>query len=61
MVSTLLQLSDPHLLADPAGLYRGIRPGDALALALGQGAAATPAPTLLLLSGDLVQIGRAHV
>ena len=55
MVSTLLQLSDPHLLADPAGLYRGIRPGDALALALGQGAAATPAPTLLLLSGDLVQ------
>jgi len=55
MVATLLQLSDPHLLADPAGLYRGIRPADALVLALRQAAMATPGPTLVLLSGDLVQ------
>jgi Icc protein len=55
MVSTLLQLSDPHLLADPKALHRGIRTGDALAAALGQGAAAAAGVSLLLLSGDLVQ------
>jgi len=55
MVSTLLQLSDPHLLADPSDLYRGIRPADALASALRQAAASIPGPAMLLLSGDLVQ------
>ncbi|MFW6732105.1 MAG: metallophosphoesterase [Synechococcus sp.] len=55
MVSTLLQLSDLHLLADPDALYRGIRPGDALATALHNGAAAASGASLLLLTGDLVQ------
>lgn len=55
----ILQLSDPHLLADPAGCCRGVRAlpqlrdGLEKALALLQ-ARATP-PDLLLISGDLCQ------
>ena len=52
----VLQLSDPHLLADPAGSYRGVVPlrqlGHGLAEALAQ--LARP-PDLLLISGDLCQ------
>jgi 3',5'-cyclic-AMP phosphodiesterase len=51
----LLQLSDPHLLADPAASYRGRRPFPLLAEALRQGAALDPPPHLLLISGDLCQ------
>jgi 3',5'-cyclic-AMP phosphodiesterase len=51
----LLQLSDPHLLADPAASYRGRRPLPLLAEALRQGAALDPPPQLLLISGDLCQ------
>lgn len=51
----LLQLSDPHLLADPAASYRGRRPFPLLAEALRQGAALDPLPHLLLISGDLCQ------
>ncbi|MEO1001909.1 MAG: metallophosphoesterase [Cyanobacteria bacterium J06638_7] len=51
----LLQISDPHLLADPAARYRGRRPGEHLAEALRQGAARSPLPQLLLISGDLCQ------
>lgn len=51
----LLQISDPHLLADPAGCYRGRRPAMHLAEALRQGAARDPLPDLLLISGDLCQ------
>ena len=54
-MSTLLQLSDLHLLADSEALYRGIRPGNALAVALGPGAASASGVSLLLLTGDLVQ------
>ena len=55
----ILQLSDPHLLADPRGRYRErcplalLRYG--LAEALRQLAAAGTPPDLLLLSGDLCQ------
>jgi Icc protein len=49
----LLQLSDPHLLADPGGRYRGRVPLQALEQALVQ-AAAVP-HDLLLISGDLCQ------
>jgi Icc protein len=53
----LLQLSDPHLLADPAGLCRGRPPLDqlrhGLRSALDLLAAAGLAPDRLLLSGDL--------
>jgi 3',5'-cyclic-AMP phosphodiesterase len=53
----ILQLSDPHLLADPAGRCHG-RPAlallrDGLCEALGQLRSAGEAPDLLLISGDL--------
>ncbi|MCU0529142.1 MAG: metallophosphoesterase [Cyanobium sp. Prado107] len=51
----LLQISDPHLLADGAGTYRGRRPAVHLAEALRRGAALDPLPELLLISGDLCQ------
>jgi Icc protein len=51
----LLQLSDPHLLADPAGVYRDRPPAACLAEALRHGAALAPRPDLLLISGDLCQ------
>jgi Icc protein len=51
----LLQLSDPHLLADPDGVYRGRLPAACLAEALRRGAALDPLPDLLLISGDLCQ------
>ncbi|MCP9927958.1 metallophosphoesterase [Cyanobium sp. CH-040] len=51
----LLQLSDPHLLADGEGTYRGRRPAAHLAEALRRGAALDPPPDLLLISGDLCQ------
>ncbi len=50
----MLQLSDPHLLADPGGSYRGRRPLPALERALQEGFAAGPVE-VLLLSGDLCQ------
>ncbi|MEB3263456.1 MAG: metallophosphoesterase [Synechococcus sp.] len=50
----VLQLSDPHLLADPDGNYRERRPLPALAQALRLGLAAGPVD-VLLLSGDLCQ------
>ena len=53
----ILQLSDPHLLADPAGLCRGRPPAAmlrrALRCALEQADAAGGPPDLLLISGDL--------
>jgi Icc protein len=51
----LLQLSDPHLLADPAGAYRHRQPWARLRQALRQAGAADPLPELLLISGDLCQ------
>lgn len=52
----VLQLSDPHLLADPAGVYRGRQPLACLSLGLRQALALAPAPPdLVLLSGDLCQ------
>lgn len=55
----LLQLSDPHLLADPEGLCRGRRPlpglRRALGAALAQLAAQDLLPDRLLLTGDLCQ------
>ncbi|MBM5797074.1 MAG: 3',5'-cyclic-nucleotide phosphodiesterase [Cyanobacteria bacterium K_Offshore_0m_m2_072] len=50
----LLQISDPHLLADPEGLCRGRRPLQQLRHGLQQLLASGPGPVdLLLLSGDL--------
>ncbi len=49
----VLQLSDPHLLADPEGSYRQRRPLPALARALRIGLAERV--DVLLLSGDLCQ------
>ena len=52
----LLQLSDPHLLADPQGRHRGVAARPALQQALSQGLAQCPKPPdLLLISGDLCQ------
>ena len=55
----LLQLSDPHLLADPAGLCRGRAPLALLQHALEQAHAQLQAtgllPDRLLISGDLCQ------
>jgi Icc protein len=55
----VLQLSDPHLLADPQGRYRGVAPlaqlRHGLATALQRLEEAGLRPDLLLLSGDLCQ------
>ena len=55
----LLQLSDPHLVADPAGFCRGRQPlpqlRHALAAALTQLAREDLMPERLLLTGDLCQ------
>ncbi len=55
----ILQLSDPHLLADPAGLCRGVVPlrrlREGLAQALDLLARRGTPPDLLLISGDLCQ------
>jgi Icc protein len=51
----LLQLSDPHLLADPAGEYRHRQPWARLRQALRQAGTSDPRPELLLISGDLCQ------
>jgi Icc protein len=49
----LLQLSDPHLLADPGGLVRGRQPWACFDQALQQALIQIPSPDLLLISGDL--------
>ena len=49
----LLQLSDPHLLADPVGVYRQVQPLARLRLALER--AERQPHDLLLISGDLCQ------
>lgn len=53
----LLQLSDPHLLADPAGRHHGVAAlpqlVNGLQRALAQLAAADESPHALLISGDL--------
>jgi Icc protein len=49
----LLQLSDPHLLADPVGVYRQVEPLARLRLALER--AGRQPHDLLLISGDLCQ------
>ena len=53
----ILQLSDPHLLADPRGICRHVQPCRQLALCLTAALAprSLPLPDLLLLSGDLCQ------
>lgn len=55
----ILQLSDPHLLADPDGLLQGRAPGvllrHGLAQALTQLRANGESPDQLLISGDLCQ------
>jgi Icc protein len=51
----LLQLSDPHLLADPQGRFRGRQPWACFEAALRRGRMLAPAPDLLLISGDLCQ------
>ncbi|MEB3176210.1 MAG: metallophosphoesterase [Synechococcus sp.] len=56
MTVSLLQLSDPHLLADPQGRHRGVAALPALRRALQEGLARCPCPPdLLLISGDLCQ------
>ncbi|WP_259727588.1 MULTISPECIES: metallophosphoesterase [unclassified Synechococcus] len=52
----VLQLSDPHLLADPQGVYRGVNPYEQLRHGLEQAIAQLERPPdLLLISGDLCQ------
>jgi len=55
----ILQFSDPHLLADPGGRYRGRSPAAMLRLALQQAwqqlEAAGQRPDQLLITGDLCQ------
>jgi Icc protein len=51
----LLQLSDPHLLADPRALYRGRNPLQRLQQALAWARRQPALPDLLLISGDLCQ------
>ncbi len=51
----LLQLSDPHLLADPRAFYRGRNPAQRLQQALAWARCQPALPDLLLISGDLCQ------
>ncbi len=51
----LLQLSDPHILADPHGRLKGRQPWACLEWALDQAWLQVPATDLLLISGDLCQ------
>ena len=56
MSVSLLQLSDPHLLADPKGRHCDVAARPALKRALSEGFSQCPkSPDLLLISGDLCQ------
>ncbi len=53
-VARVLQITDPHLMADPAGTLLGVRTRDSLE-AVVQRARAEITPDLLLATGDLAQ------
>lgn len=56
MTVSLLQLSDPHLLANPSGWYRGVQPFVNFKRGLQMALSQIPRPPdLLLLTGDLCQ------
>lgn len=56
MAVSILQLSDPHLLANPLGWYRGVQPFVALKNGLESALVQIGRPpNLLLLTGDLCQ------
>jgi Icc protein len=53
-VLDILQLSDPHLLADPAARLKGVQTSETFRRAL-QHALAALDPDIILLTGDLSQ------
>lgn len=53
----VLQLTDPHLMADPAGALLGVNTRDSLDAVIGQVLAQHGQPDLVLATGDLAQDG----
>lgn len=51
----VLQLTDPHLMADPQGKLLGINTRDSLDAVIAQVRQERPAPDLVLVTGDLAQ------
>lgn len=53
----VLQLTDPHLMADPSGALLGVNTRDSLDAVIQTVLADGPAPDLILATGDLAQDG----
>lgn len=53
----VLQLTDPHLMADPAGALLGVNTRDSLDAVIASALADDIAPDLILATGDLAQDG----
>lgn len=51
----VLQLTDPHLMADPQGTLLGVNTRDSLDAVIAQVLKDRPAPDLVLVTGDLAQ------
>ncbi|MGM0571681.1 3',5'-cyclic-AMP phosphodiesterase [Marinobacter sp.] len=54
-VARVLQITDPHLMADDSGTLLGVRTRDSLHAVVQTARARQPAPDLLLATGDLAQ------
>lgn len=54
-VARVLQITDPHLMADPSGTLLGVRTRDSLEAVIERARGYGPAPDLLLATGDLAQ------
>lgn len=53
----VIQLTDPHLMADPSGTLLGVNTRDSLAAVVALAKQDTAAPDLILATGDLAQDG----
>lgn len=55
----VLQITDPHLMADPAGALLGVNTRESLDAVIGEVLRCHPEPDLVLATGDLAQDGSA--
>lgn len=56
-VLRVLQLTDPHLMADPSGALLGVNTRDSLDAVITRAQQEYPSPNLILATGDLAQDG----